>query len=276
MSYSEEEPAEIVRQQRSKGAKRTTRTNVSPHRSPAQSPLRIISPIQGETTRSETRFKKDLPETSTPQTEERVYQGRLTRSRAAAKTGRERVSKYFEQQFQEETEQTDKRSALQRKSKRSSPETSQSGESSESESTRREMEKPLSSARSKRGKQSAEKAKSPPKRKSKSKKQGVKETGGEKTVELLSEACVTDPEDNETLASLQEKKTRERTMKRGVQKKDRNNGGKKQSWLEVNTDSEQQLFVTQKTSTAAPSQMTETQQSEGERENLSESNDDKD
>ena len=118
VSYSEEEPAEIVRQQRSKGAKRTTRTNVSPHRSPAQSPLRIISPIQGETTRSETRFEKDLPETSTPQTEERVYQGRLTRSSAAAKTGRERVSKYFEQQFQEETERTDKRSALQRKSKR--------------------------------------------------------------------------------------------------------------------------------------------------------------
>ena len=111
-----------MRQERSKDAKRTTRSNVSAHRSPAQLPLRIISPIQGETTRSETRFERDLPETSTPQTEDRLYQGRLTRSRAAAKTGRQRVSKYFEEQFQEESEQSlpanerrKKRSALQRK-----------------------------------------------------------------------------------------------------------------------------------------------------------------
>ena len=80
------------------------------------------------------------------------------------------------------------------------------------------MEKPLDSARSKRGKQTAQKAKSPPKRKTKSKKQAVKETSGQKTVQVVSEACLTDPEDNQTLASLQEKKTKDKTMKRGAQK----------------------------------------------------------
>ena len=59
-------------------------------------------------------------------------------------------------------------------------------------------------------------------------------------------------------------------------KKDRNNGGKKHSWIERNPDSEQELFVTEKSSTAGLSQMTETQQSEGEKNDLSESNDDKD
>ena len=106
VSYSEEEPPEVVRQQRSKDANRTTRSDVSAHRSPAQLPLRIISPFQGETTRTQTRFERDLPETSTPQTEDRLYQGRLTRSRAPARTGRQRVSKYFEEQFQEESEQS--------------------------------------------------------------------------------------------------------------------------------------------------------------------------
>ena len=108
------------------------------------------------------------------------------------------------------------------------------------------------------------------------KKQAVKETSAQKTVQLVSEACLTDPEDNETLASLQEKKAKEKTAKRSAQKKDRNNSGKKHTWIELNPDTDQELFITQKTSTAGLSQMTETQQSEEDKDDLSESNDDKD
>ena len=155
-------------------------------------------------------------------------------------------------------------------------ETSESGESSVSENTRREMQKTLSSARSKRGKQSAVKARSPAKSNTTTKKQAPKETLSKKSVQVTTECFVTDPEDNETLASLQEKRTKDKAIKRGAQKKDRSNVGKKQTWVEVHSQSEEEIFVTQKTPTAEHSQMTPTQQSDREKDDISESNDEKD
>ena len=51
---------------------------------------------------------------------------------------------------------------------------------------------------------------------------------------------------------------------------------KKQSCEEVNLQSEQELFVTQKMSTAEPSQISPTQQSDRDRDDMSQSNDDED
>ena len=65
-------------------------------------------------------------------------------------------------------------------------------------------------------------------------------------------------------------------MKRAAQKKDTSNVAKKQSCEEVNLQSEQELFVTQKTSTSGPSQISPTQQSDRDRDDMSQSNDDED
>ena len=113
--------------------------------------------------------------------------------------------------------------------KQTSPEGSESAESSESENTRTQMEMTLSSVRSKRGKQSAVKARSPAKRKRTSKKQPLKETPSKKAVQVISEFSGTDPEDKQMLASLQEKKTKQKAMKGAAQKKDTSNVAKKQS-----------------------------------------------
>ena len=157
VSYSEDEAAEIERQEKSKGAKRKTRTNLSPHGPEIELPVTVTTPIQAKTTRVQRTFQTSVPETSTPQTEQRVYQGRVARTRTAATTARERLSKYFQEQSEEESQESlasnqrrNRRYRLQTEAKEPSPETSQSGESSESENTRREMQKTLSSARSKR------------------------------------------------------------------------------------------------------------------------------
>ena len=239
VSYSEQEAGEMDRQKRSKGAKRKTRTNVSPYGAEMELPVRVISSNQAKTTRSQRRLQRSVPQTSTPQSEHRVYEGRVTRSRTAATTGRQRVSRYFEelqQQSEEESEQSlpshqqrNSRLRFERQAKQTSPERSESAESSESENTRTQMEMTLSSVRSKRGKQTAVKARSPTKRKTTSKKQPLKQTApSKKTVQVISELSATDLEDSETLASLLEKKTKQKAMKRAAQKKDTTNLGNKQ------------------------------------------------
>ena len=286
VSYSEQEAGEMDRQQRSKGAKRKTRINVSPYSAEMDSPVRATSPNEAKTTRSQRRLQRSIPQTSTPQSEHRVYEGRVTRSRTAATTGRERVSRYFQElqeQSEEESEQSfpsnqrrNSRSKLERQAKEPSAERSESAESSESENTRRQMAMTLSSARCKRGKQSAVKARSSAKRKTSTKNQPVKEMPSKKAVQLISQSSGTDPEDNQTLPSLQEKKTKQKAMRRAAQKKDTSNVAKKQSCEEVNLQSEQELFVTQKMSTAEPSQISPTQQSDRDKDDMSQSNDDED
>ena len=65
-------------------------------------------------------------------------------------------------------------------------------------------------------------------------------------------------------------------MRLTAQKKDTSNMAKKQSCEEVNLQSEQELFVTQKISTVQPSQISPTQQSDPERDHMSQSNEEED
>ena len=141
---------------------------------------------------SQTKLQRSVPQTSTPQSEHRVYEGRRTRSRTAATTSRERVSRYFQElqeQSEEESEQSlspnhrrKSRSRLDRQPKEPSAERSESAESSESENTRRQMAMTLSSARCKRRKQSAAKTRTSAKRKTTTKNLPVKETPSKKAV----------------------------------------------------------------------------------------------
>ena len=268
VSYSEDEAAEIERQEKNKGAKRKTRNDLSAHGPEMDLPLTVTTAIQAKTTRVQRTLQSSVPETSTPQTEERVYEGRVTTTRTAARTGRERVSKYYEDEAKEESQQSsssnrrrNRTSRLQREAKEPSPEMSESGESSESDNTRREMQKTLSSARSKKGKQTAVKAKSPAKSNTTTKKQAPKEIATKTSVQVTTDCSVTDSEDNETLASLQEKRSKEKAMTRAGQKKDRDEVGRKYTWVQVHSQSEEEMFVTQKSATAEDSQMTATQQS---------------
>ena len=286
VSYSEEEAEEMHREQRSKGAKRKTRITVSLYSAEMDSPVRATSPNEAKTTKSQRRLQRSVPQTSTPQSEHRVYEGRLTRSRTAATTSRERVSRYFQElqeQSEEESEQSlsandrrKSRSRLERQPKEQSAERSESAESSESDNTRRQMAMTLGSARRKTRKQSAAKPTSSAKRKTTTKNLPVKETPSKKAVQLISASSSTDPEDNQTLASLQEKKTKRKAMRLTAQKKDTSNMAKKQSCEEVNLQSEQELFVTQKISTVQPSQISPTQQSDPERDHMSQSNEEED
>ena len=216
------------------------------------SPVRPTSPNEAKTTKSQRRLQRSVPQTSTPQSEHRVYEGRVTRSRTAATTGRERVSRYF-QELQEQSEEEsgqsfpsyqcrNSRSRMERHVKEPSAERSQSADSSESENTRRQMEMPLSSARFKRGKQSPLKPTSSAKRKTSTKNQPLKEKLSKKAVQLISASSGTDPDDNQTLASLQLKKRKQKPMTHAAQKKDTSQVAKKQSSEEVNVQSDQELF----------------------------------
>ena len=276
VSYSEQEAGEMDTQERSKRAKRITRVNVSPYAGETELPVRLMSPNEPKTTRSERRLQRSVPQTSTPQTEHRVYEGRVTRSRTAATRGRQRVSRYFEelqQQSQGESEQS--LPTHQERNSRLRFERSESAQSSESENTTRQMETTLSSVRSKRGKQTAVKPRSPIKRKTTSKKQPLKETApSKKPVPVTSEVSSSDLEDTEMLASLAEKNRKQRAMKRAPQKKDTTNLGNKQSCEQVDLRSDEELFMTQKTPTAEPSQVSPTQLSDRDRDDMSQSNDD--
>lgn len=134
------------------------------------------------------------------------------------------------------------------------------------------MEMLLSSARSERSKQTPVKAKNPPKATTSSKKQPVREVHSKKVVQLISQSSGTDAEDNETLATLRKKKRYQKTMKRAAQKKDSDNEANKDSCEEVNPLSDQELFVTQKMSTVEPSQISATQHSDPDRDDMWQSN----
>ena len=272
----------MQKEKRSKGPKRKTRITVSPYSAEMDSPVTPTFRNEAETTKSQRRLQRNVPQTSTPQSEHRVYEGRLTRSRIAATTSRERVSRYFQelqQQSDEESEQSlsangrrKSRSRLERKRKQQSPERSQSAESSESDNTKRQMAMTLGSARRKTSKQTATKPSSSAKRKSTSKNLPVKETASKKAVQLISAYSGTDPEDNQTLATLQHKKKQDKAMRRAAQKKETSKVTKKQSREELNVQSDQELFVTQKMSTVQPSQISPTQQSDPDRQHISQSN----
>ena len=92
----------------------------------------------------------------------------------------------------------------------------------------------LGSARRKTRKQSAAKPTSSAKRKTTTKNLPVKERASKKAVQLISASSGTDPEDNQTLATLQDKKTKQKAMRRAAQKKDTSKVSKKQSCEEVN------------------------------------------
>ena len=281
-SYSEEAAQQMQKEKRSKGPKRKTRITVSPYSAEMDSPVTPTSRNEAETTKSQRRLQRNVPQTSTPQSEHRVYEGRLTRSRIAATTSRERVSRYFQelqQQSEEESEQPlsandrrKSRSRLERHPEQQSAERSQSAESSESDNTRRQMAMTLGSARRKTSKQIATKPSSSAKRKATSKNLPVKETASKKAVQLIPAYSGTDPEDNQTLATLQHKKTKDKPMRRAAQKKETSKVTNKQSREELNVQSDQELFVTQKMSTVQPSQISPTQQSDPDRQHISQSN----
>ena len=65
-------------------------------------------------------------------------------------------------------------------------------------------------------------------------------------------------------------------MRCAAQKKVTSKVTKKQSCEEVNLQSEQELFVTQKMLTVQPSQISPTQQSDPERDHMSQSNEEED
>ena len=284
MSYSEQEAGQTDRHQKSKSRKRKTRINLPPYSAEMDSPVRPTSPNEAKTTRSERRLQRTVLQTSTPQSEHRVYEGRLTRSRTAA-TSRERVSRYFQElqeQSEEESEQSlsandrrKSRSRLERQPKEPSAERSESAESSESDNTRRQMAMMLGSARRKTRKQSPAKPMSSAKRKTTTKNVSVKERASKKAVQVISASSSTDPEDNQTLELFRTRR-QSRKLRRAAQKKDTSKVTKKQSCEEVNLQSEQELFVTQKMSTVQPSQISPTQQSDPERDHMSQSNEEED
>ena len=193
VSHSEHELGEIDIQERRKSGKRKTARNVSSYDAELQFPVRLTSAKETKTAKSQRRLQSSVPETSTPQSEHRVYQGRVTRSRTAATAGRERVSKYFrelQEQSEEEGQQSssfkkrkNSTSRLEKQTRQRSPERSQSTESSESDNTKRQMEMLLSSARPKRSKQTPVKAKNPPKATTSSNKQPVREVRSKKVVQ---------------------------------------------------------------------------------------------
>ena len=170
---------------------------------------------------------------------------------------------------------TQQRSTLETEEKQGSPQRSESQESHDSEEIRKDMVKRLTSERSKTTKQTAVKASSPAKSSTRRKTQPPKQTVSKKSVQVTREGSVTDPEDNQTLASLQEKRTKEKGLKRPGQKKDRNEVEKKQPRVEVHSHSEEEMFVTRKMPTAEDSQMSPTHKSHGEEEEMSEIDDEK-
>ena len=279
VSHSEEETRHMERQEESKGTKRKTRV---------KSPVRVSTASRAKRTRVERTPQRTVPQSSTRETEQHVHEARASRTRTAATTGRQRISKHFEQQSEEEEEEEEERqecsqsdharnerSSLQTQAREESLQISESEQSHDSDQIRREMVKTLSSARPKATKQSAVKTRSPVKRSTTSKKQAPKARASKKTVQVTRESPVTDPEDNETLASLQEKRTKEKTEKLPPENKDSNDVEKKYTWVRVQSHLEEDMFITQKMPTAEHSQMTMTQQTDYETSETSENNDEK-